>query len=126
MAYNSGFPVGYQQYFQPPQYGGSYAPQQASQQLMTPPTIHAEIVQIGGEDEAVGFPVGAGQSQMMMTRDDSAIYIKTAYANGQSSIAKYVREKAKPQQDLSANYVTREEFEKRISEILKARNEEDE
>lgn len=125
MAYNGGFPVGYQQYF-PPQYGGSYAPQQASQQLMTPPTIHAEIVQIGGEDEAVGFPVGAGQSQMMMTRDDSAIFIKTAYANGQSSIAKYVREKAKPQQDLSANYVTREEFEKRISEILKARDEENE
>lgn len=125
MAYNGGFPVGYQQYF-PPQYGGSYTPQQASQQLMTPPTIHAEIVQIGGEDEAVGFPVGAGQSQMMMTRDDSAIFIKTAYANGQSSIAKYVREKAKPQQDLSANYVTREEFEKRISEILKARDEENE
>lgn len=125
MAYNGGFPVGYQQYF-PPQYGGSYAPQQASQQLMTPPTIHAEIVQIGGEDEAMSFPVGAGQSQMMMTRDDSAIFIKTAYANGQSSIAKYVREKAKPQQDLSADYVTREEFEKRISEILKARGEENE
>lgn len=128
MAYNSGFPVGYQQYFQPPQYGGSYAPQQASQQLMTPPTIHAEIVQIGGEEEALGFPVGAGQSQMMMARDDSAIYIKTAYANGQSALVKYTREKAKPHEAVNADYVTREEFENRIAEIMKSRKavEEDE
>lgn len=125
--YNNGFPITYPQYY--PQQQFQYQQQniqQNNQQLMTPPTIHAEIIQIGGDDEAAGFPVGAGQSQMMMTRDDSAIYIKTAYANGQSSIAKYVREKAKPQQDPSANYITREEFEKRISEILKVRDEENE
>lgn len=57
--------------------------QSAISTSMTPPTIHAEIVQIdGGEAEATKFPVGAGMSQMMMARDESAIFIKTATANG--------------------------------------------
>lgn len=107
MAYNSGFPMNYQ-----------YYPQQYGQQLMTPPTIHAEIVQIGGDDEAVSFPVGTGQSQMMMKRDDSAIYIKTVFANGQSRIVRYVREEEKPQ-SATADYVTHEELEKRLAEIVK-------
>ncbi len=124
--YNNGFPVTYPQYypqqFQYPQQ--NIQPQniqQNNQQLMTPPTIHAEIVQIGGDDEAVNFPVGAGQSQMMMARDDSAIFIKTVYANGQSSLVKYAREKAKPQEAANVDYVTREEFESRIAEIMKSR-----
>lgn len=49
---------------------------------MTPPTIHAEIVQVDGEQAAAQYPVGAGASQMMMARDDSAIFVKTATANG--------------------------------------------
>lgn len=124
--YNNGFPINYPQYypqqFQYPQQ--NMQPQniqQSNQQLMTPPTIHAEIVQIGNDDEAIGFPVGAGQSQMMMTRDDSAIFIKTAYANGQSALVKYTREKVKPQENVNADYITREEFENRIAEIMKTR-----
>lgn len=124
--YNNGFPINYPQYypqqFQYPQQ--NMQPQniqQSNQQLMTPPTIHAEIVQIGNEDEAIGFPVGAGQSQMMMTRDDSAIFIKTAYANGQSALVKYAREKVKPQENVNVDYITREEFENRIAEIMKTR-----
>lgn len=49
---------------------------------MTPPTIHAEIVQVEGETAAAQYPVGAGASQMMMARDESAIYVKTATSNG--------------------------------------------
>lgn len=49
---------------------------------MTPPTIHAEIVQVDGEQAAAQYPVGAGMSQMMIARDDSAIFVKTATANG--------------------------------------------
>lgn len=56
--------------------------QQAAQPMMTPPTIHAEIVQVDSEQAAAQYPVGAGMSQMMMARDESAIFVKTATANG--------------------------------------------
>lgn len=58
-------------------------PQQAAAtSAMTPPTIHAEIVQVGSEQAAAQYPVGAGMSQMMISRDETAIYVKTATANG--------------------------------------------
>ena len=112
MAYGNGFPLTY------PQYGGQQTQMQGYPgQLMTPPTIHAEIIQVAGRDEAYNWPVGPGQSQMMMARDDSAIFIKTVYANGQVSFIIYPREqpKAEPQPD----YVTREEFEERLAELAK-------
>lgn len=84
-----------QQPFMDPQFTRVYGkqPMQPSQQsepqqtavgaTMTPPTIHAEIVQIdGGEEVAAQYPVGVGMSQMMIARDDSAIFVKTATANG--------------------------------------------
>lgn len=59
MAFNNGFPASYQplgfgnypQYpqMQPPQMTGA---QQMPQQMMTPPTIRAEIVQVDGEEAA--------------------------------------------------------------------------
>lgn len=125
--YNNGFPINYPQYYpQQFQYPQQNAQQQnvGTAQMMTPPTIHAEIVQINGRDDAVNFPVGTGQSQMMMTKDDSAIFIKTAYANGQSTLIKYEREEAKPQETQKVDYVTREEFERRIAEIMKSGKEE--
>ena len=74
MAYNSGFPMTYQQFYQPQyqqpynsfQSGNNQMQQQAAQQMMTPPTIHAEIVQISGRDDAVNFPVGAGQATVVV------------------------------------------------------------
>lgn len=126
MAYNNGFPMSYQQFYQP-QYqtpyggfqGGNNQMQQQAQtapQMMTPPTIHAEIVQIADRNEALNFPVGAGQAQMMITRDDSTIFVKSAFANGQSSLAEYVKKEPEPQKT-PADYITREEFEKRLAEI---------
>lgn len=56
--------------------------QQVIQPMMTPPTIHAEIVQVDSEQAASQFPVGAGSSQMMIARDETAIFVKTATANG--------------------------------------------
>lgn len=56
--------------------------QPAAASMMTPPTIHAEIVQVEGETVAAQYPVGPGMSQMMMARDESAIFIKTATPNG--------------------------------------------
>ena len=57
---------------------------------------------------------------MMIARDDSAIYVKTAYANGQSNLVEYVRKEAEPEAP-TPDYVTREEFEQRLAEISKAK-----
>lgn len=70
---------------QSPQAGQQTAPQTQQRPVapaMTPPTIHAEIVQVDGEAAAAQYPVGAGMSQMMMARDESAIFIKSATPNG--------------------------------------------
>ena len=129
MAYNNGFPMSYQQSYQPHflvpyggfQSGNSQMQQQAqtAPQMMTPPTIHAEIVQIADRNEAVNFPVGAGQAQMMITRDDSTIFVKSAFANGQSSLAEYVKKEPEPQKT-QADFITREEFERRLAELYKS------
>lgn len=127
MAYNNGFPMSYQQFYQPQyqqpynsfQNGNNQMQQQAQSQMMTPPTIHAEIVQIADRAEALNFPVGAGQAQMMIAKDDSAIFVKTAFANGQSNLVEYVKKAPEPQTPPD-DYVTREEFERRLAEIYKS------
>ena len=112
MAYNSYFPATYPQYY--PQQ--PFMQSQSQQQVMTPPTIRAEIIQVGSKAEALNFPVGAGQTQMMIMRDDSAIFIKSAFANGQANLDEYVRKPPEPEKP-AADYVTREEFEQRISAL---------
>lgn len=113
MAYNY-FPATYQPFY--PQYPQQPQMQQPQQQMMTPPTIRAEIVQVGSKAEALNFPVGAGQTQMMIMRDDSAIFIKSAFANGQANLDEYVRKPPEPEKP-ATDYVTREEFEQRISAL---------
>lgn len=120
MAYNNGFPVGYP-YYQ--QYQPTYQQFQAQQpQTMSPPTVHAEIIQVDSEQAALNYPVAAGVSQMMISKDESAIFIKTAYANGQANLDTYEKRAKTPlsaSPDLS-QYVTREELEKRLSAALNA------
>ena len=124
MAYNNGFPIGYPQFY--PQYQQfpqqqAVVPQQQTQQMMTPPTIHAEILQVEGEQSAENYPVAAGASQMMIKKDDSEIYVKTAFANGQSHLDVYVKRPEKPSKpvlDIDV-YVTRDELENRLNALLK-------
>lgn len=122
MAYNNGFPVTYPQLY--PQYQ-AYQPiqpqnvQQAQQTGMTPPTVHADIYQVTGEQEAANFPVAAGSSQMMIARDESAIFVKTAYVHGQSTLEVYVKRPPTPANkpvDLT-EYVTRDELDRRLSAL---------
>jgi len=89
--------------------------------MMTPPTIRAEIVQVDSEEAASNYPVGAGASQMMIAKDDSAIYVKTALANGQATLDVFVKRPRTPQKP-SVNlddYVTRAELESRLEAILR-------
>lgn len=116
MAYN---PYAYGNYT-PYQYNNMYQQQQPQQPVMTPPMIHAEIIQVDSEDAAANYPVGAGQTQMFMARDDSAIYIKSVLANSQTSFIIYKKQETqskKPEIDMTA-YVTREEFEQRLNSLI--------
>ena len=126
MAYNNGFPMGYPQFYpqqfqQFPQQQPIVPQQQVQQQIMTPPTIHADIIQMESEQAADNYPVAAGTSQMMIKKDDSEIYIKTAFANGQSRLDVYVKRHERPNKpvlDLEG-YVTKDELENRLNAILK-------
>lgn len=114
MAYNNGFSVNYPY----PMY-----PQQAYNQQntngMSPPMIHADIAQVPGEQEAMNYPVAAGASQMMISRDEKEIYIKSAYPNSPATLKVY--EERPPQAaQKPPNYVTREEVEEMIAKIKEA------
>ena len=119
--YNNGFPATYQQYYPQYQTQPQYQAPQQQTQTMTPPMVHADIIQVSSETEAANYPVAAGASQMMVAKDDSAIYVKTAFANGQSSLSVYTKRPPAPPEkpvDLSV-YVTREELETRLAALSK-------
>lgn len=104
--YNNGFPVTY------PQLQWPY--QQQAPQAMTRPTIHADIVQVADENEAWDYQVAAGGSQMMMARDESAIFIKSAYPNSEPTLDIYTKQSRK---EKNSEYVTREELQELIAAI---------
>ena len=87
---------------------------------MTPPTIRAEIVQVDGEEQAAQYPVGAGASQMMIARDDSAIYVKTAGTNGATLDVFVKRPAAAPAP--APEYMTRADVEAMIAAALPKRS----
>ena len=128
MIFNNGFPASYQ----PMGYGfQNYQQMQevqmppANQQMMTPPTIRAEIIQVDDETAAENYPVGAGSSQMMIAKDDSAIFVKTSAPNGNGyTFDVFVKRPRTPQKASfdPDRYVTREELESRLQAILTANN----
>lgn len=125
--YNNGFPMGYgyQPYFQNQQFPQQPQQQmQQQQQMMTPPTIHAEILQVDSEQSAENYPVAAGTSQMMIRKDDGEIYVKTAYANGQSRLDVYVKRPEKPVKPVfdPEAYITKDQLENRLNQLVKEIN----
>jgi hypothetical protein len=146
MAWNNGFPATYQQTFPqgyPMTQNAAYAQQMAqaafqqpsmTQQMpgtqmsspnqpapmLTPPTIRAEIVQVEDEQAAANFPVGAGASQMMIARDESAIFIKSTGANGTPTLEVYDR-RAKRAQEGPSNFVTKEELAEALKTLRSAK-----
>lgn len=124
--YNSGFPATYQPLYpqyQQPTFQQPVSPTQISgtNQMMTPPTIRAEIVQVKGEEAASAFPVNAGASQMMISQDESEIYIKSATANG-FTLDVYVKRPPTPPAPKfdPAEYVRRDEVETLVGAALSA------
>ena len=106
------FPMTYPQFpYQQPQQP------QTQQQAYTPPTIHAEIIQVENEAEARNYPVAAGCTQMMIARDDSAIFIKSAYANAPSQVLVYEKKQIEAQA-VTDVYVTKDELDKRLNDFM--------
>ena len=98
----------YQQQGQPVQAPGS--PQ------MTKPTVHADIIQIENEAAGENEPVDAGTSQMMITKDESVIMVKSVLANGETTMEIY-RKQPKAAKPPEPEYVTREEFDRWVAAI---------
>lgn len=99
------------------------APQQMMQQAapaaqMSKPTVHADILQVEDEDEMAKQPVDAGTSQMMITKDESTIGVKSVLANGESTLDIW-RRIPKAEKPAEPEYITREEFEQRIAEMIR-------
>lgn len=116
MAFTNPYPQTFP-FQQPYPYYGAYQQQPQQQpRAMTPPTIHADIIQVDSEAEADAYPMAAGSPpQMFMTKDESAVFIKTLLANNTHELTAYVKRPPKPAGGPA--YVTWDELEKRLKTI---------
>lgn len=104
------------------QQAANYGPQTA----MTPPTIHAEIIQVESEEAVDTHPQAAGTSQMYMTRAEDKIVIKTQYANGFDKIIYDKRPPAPPAPAfVPEDYVRKDEITKLVAAAVAALERED-
>ena len=153
MAYNYGFPVGYQgvnypqQYTQYPQYpvqGMQSAPNQQAMTNAVPQqgnqlqgVQNNGIIWVQGRAGANAFLVAPNASVMLMDSDEKVFYIKSADASGMpqplrifdytervgNSVANPITPVSQNNQNFNPDmYITREEFEKRVAEILAIEN----
>lgn len=104
------------------QQGQQQAHQPAQGQMMTPPTIRAEIVQVDSMEAIDRHPMAAGTSQMFMTKDEQIIVVRSMYANGQHNDDIYdKRPPAPPAPTLNpADYVRKDELEALLADALQA------
>ena len=98
------------------------AVQAAGNPQMSLPTVHADILQVADEDAMEKQPVDAGTSQMMITKDETVIGVKSVLANGESTMDIY-RKQPRVQKPAEPEYITREEFEQRMAEMIRAERE---
>lgn len=95
---------------------------QQNRQMMTPPTIRAEIVQVDNLAAIDRFPMAAGTSQMFITKDEGNIVVRSMYANGQHTDEIYdKRPPAPPAPVLNPDdYIRRDEFPALIAKVMQA------
>ena len=128
MAYNNYFPMNYP-YYQPysqPSDGGFQQGLPTVQQSAN--NAHSGIIWVSGEAGAKGYPIAPNQTVQLWDSEAQVIYLKSADGSGLPSIKTldYTIRDGQPkgnalqgsQQNLD-DYVTKDEFEKRISELKK-------
>ena len=88
-------------------------PQPMQPQSMTPPMIHADIIEVASIDAMKNYPVGAGQTQMFSTQDESAIGVKTMHQDGSYVLDLYLKQAPAP----APEYMTREQVETLVRQM---------
>jgi hypothetical protein len=74
---------------------------------------------VQGEAGAKSFMTAPGQSVLLMDSETNVFYIKSSDASGMPMpLRKFKYEEVTPQKKETGNYITREEFEERIKELM--------
>lgn len=112
MAWNNGFPATYQP---------MYMPQYQQYQQQSNARV-VEVVPVDNENSAVGWPVGVGETKMLMAKDDSFVCFKSVSMNGQTELTFYDKRPPAPPEPTfdPKEYVRRDEVETLISAALMA------
>lgn len=97
--------------------------QQPMQQPMqpqptTPPMIHADIIEVPSIEAMKSYPVGAGQTQMFSTQDESAMGIKTMHQDGTFDLDIYLKQAPEP----APEYMTREQVADIVRQMMGSEN----
>jgi len=136
MAYNNGFPMTYQQMY--PQYvASSFQPQMTQQQpqMMQQPVNDNGILWVQGEAGAKSWAVAPGKSVMLMDSESNTFYIKSSDNSGMPMPLRIFDYKERTTQQTqpqvaqhsdidTSQFVTREEFNKKLNELISAKKEE--
>ena len=131
MAYNNVFPIGYQQQMYPQYFTPQVIQQQQPQQVVQQPTNDSGILWVQGEAGAKSWAVAPGKSVMLMDSEASTFYIKSSDTSGMPMPLRIFDYKERTSQQTqfqpqvaqhtdidTSQFITREEFNKRIAELI--------
>lgn len=87
---------------------------------LQPQQAQSNINWVQGESGAKSFAVAPGQSVLLMDSESNVFYIKSSDASGMPLPLRTFEytERAVKQDKPTVDYITREEFEKRMEEVL--------
>ena len=126
MAYNNGFPVNYQQLYQP----YNYVQQPIVQPQVTQPVNDTGILWVQGEAGAKSWAVAPGKSVMLMDSESSTFYIKSSDNRGMPMPHRIFDYKERTEQVAqspaiqhqeidTSKFVTWDELDKKLNDLLK-------
>lgn len=126
MAYNNGFPVNYQQLYQP----YNYVQQPIVQPQVTQPVNDTGILWVQGEAGAKSWAVAPGKSVMLMDSESSTFYIKSSDNSGMPMPLRIFDYKERTDQVAqspaiqhqeidTSKFVTWDELDKKLNDLLK-------
>ena len=129
MAYNNGFPIGYQQMY--PQYNYVQQPQVVSQVVQQ--QNDNGILWVQGEAGAKSWAVAPGKSVMLMDSESNTFYIKSSDQSGMPMPLRIFDYTERTQQSTqnqvlqskeidTSQFVTWEAFEKKLEELSRPKS----
>lgn len=130
MAYNNGFPISYQQMYQPYNYVQQPLTQQVIQPQSTQPVNDTGILWVQGEAGAKSWAVAPGKSVMLMDSESNTFYIKSSDNSGMPMPLRIFDYKERTEQPVQSSaiqhqeldtskFVTWDDLDKRLNELFK-------